>query len=456
VYSAIENSVELKGHVKQEGMKAFYIGMRVSDLVQNAGNLKDKVDMDYALIRRMVPPANEIEVMSFNLRQALNNPGSLDNKTLQTGDTIYIFERGIDRNAIIDPLIEELEQQSGNGVLLKQVSVGGRVKVPGDYPLEAVMTISDLIRAGGGLTDAAYRLEAELTRDALDHNSELEKEHIKIDLKRLLEGDRTADVMLQSRDRLYIKEVPNWREDNAIELMGEVQFPGEYYIKSGETLGQVMQRAGGLSDNAFAKGTLFIRDSLKEKENKFLATLADNLEKDIAMLSIEKESSAVDLGKSLLEQLRSAEAIGRLVIDLDSVMANIGNEFKDVILQNGDKILVPGKTQEVTVIGEVQFPTSHLHDGNNSRNAYLQKSGGFTAKADAKRVYIVRADGSVVGRESTAWFSRNEYIDIQPGDTIVVPLDSDRVRPLTLWTSVTQILYQLGIFAAAAKTVGVL
>ena len=137
-------------------------------------------------------------------------------------------------------------------------------------------------------------------------------------------------------------------------------------------------------------------------------------------------------------------------------MSNIGDEFKDVVLQDGDKIFVPERTQEVTVIGEVQFPTSHLHDGNSSRDAYLQKSGGFTSKADQKRVYVVRADGSVVSRERAKWFIQSDYQDIQAGDTIVVPLEADRVRPLVLWNSVTQILSQIGIFAASAKTVGVL
>ena len=104
----------------------------------------------------------------------------------------------------------------------------------------------------------------------------------------------------------------------------------------------------------------------------------------------------------------------------------------------------------------MQFPTSHLFDGNSSREAYLSKSGGYTSKADEKRVYIVRANGSVVTSESTTWFAQRYYNNVQAGDTIVVPLDADRVRPLTLWTSVTQILSQIGIFAASAKTVGIL
>jgi len=456
VLAEIQNSVLLQGHVKRPGARAYKKGMKILDLIGSVQALKNKVDLDYALVRRLVPPANKVKVISFNLRTALTVPDSIDNLSLQALDTVYVFELGGKRETIIGPLIKELEQQSGNGDALKQVTVSGRIKVPGSYPLEKNMGVSDLIIAGGNLTDAAYRLEAEITRDELDEKSEIVVRHIKVDLKKLLDGDSSADVILRSRDRLHIKEVPNWSGNNSIEILGEVQFPGEYSIKSGETLGQVLQRAGGLNASAFPEGALFIRESLQEKEAKYLLTLADRLEKDIALLSIENDSAAVETGQSLLKQLREAEAIGRLVIDLNAVTANVGNELKDVFLQNGDKLFVPEKTQEVTVVGEVQFPTSHLFDGNSSREAYLSKSGGFTSKADEKRVYIVRANGSVVTSERATWFSQRYYNNIQPGDTIVVPLDADRVRPLTLWTSVTQILSQIGIFAASANAVGIL
>ncbi|NNC97785.1 MAG: hypothetical protein HKN88_06905 [Gammaproteobacteria bacterium] len=456
VLDEIGNSVELLGHVKRPGVKAYSKGMRLTDLLGSRANLKNKIDLNYGLIRRLKPPANDIEVLSLDLSQAYRAPGSNFDVVLKPEDKIFLFEKGVSRESTILPLLLELEQQSGDKEKLQQVSVGGRIKVPGSYPMQNVMTVMDLVRAGGGLSDAAYRLEAELSRDDLNENYELVKTHINVDLERLLAGDQSANLQLQSRDRLVIKEVPNWRENNAVEILGEVQFPGEYTIKSGETLGQLMQRVGGLSPNAFPQGALFIRKSLQEKENEYLQSLANKLEKDITLLSIEKNTEAVELGANLLSQLRETDAVGRLVIDLNSVIANVGHEYKDVILQNDDKLYIPEKTQEVTVIGEVQFPTSHLYDGRSSRNVYLQRSGGFTAKADAKRVYVVRADGRVVNREYSSWFSQGDYADINPGDTIVVPLNADRVRPLTLWTNVTQILSQIGIFAASAKTVGIL
>ena len=456
VLSDIGNSVAIEGHVKRPGERAYFTGMKVLDLLGDAKSLKEKVDLDYALVRRLVPPANKIEVFSFSPRTALSQPLSIENFNLQAHDTVYIFELGGNREAVVKPLIDELEQQSGGDSLFKRVTVSGRIKIAGDYPLEKNMTVSDLISAAGGLSDSAYRLEAEITRDELDENSEIIVRHIKVDLQSLLNGDSSADNFLQSRDRLYIKEVPNWSENFTVEIIGEVSFPGVYAIKSAETLGQVLQRAGGLNTAAFPQGSIFVRESLREKEKTYLLSLADRLEKDIALLSIEKNTSAVETGESLLAQLRETEAMGRLVIDLEMVMSNVGNELKDIYLQDGDKLYVPEKTQEVTVIGEVQFPTSHLFDGFSTRESYISKSGGFTSRADHKRIYVVRANGSVITSERSAWFARNNNLNIQPGDTIVVPLDAYRVRPITLWSSVAQILSQIGLFAASAKTVGLL
>ena len=104
---------------------------------------------------------------------------------------------------------------------------------------------------------------------------------------------------------------------------------------------------------------------------------------------------------------------------------------------------------EDTVIGEVQSPTSHLFSENFTRDDYIQMSGGLTQRADKSRIYVVRADGSVVSRSGNAWFGG---VEINPGDTIVVPLDAERMRPLPLWTAVTTIIYNLAVAVAAVNS----
>jgi hypothetical protein len=102
-------------------------------------------------------------------------------------------------------------------------------------------------------------------------------------------------------------------------------------------------------------------------------------------------------------------------------------------------------------LGEVQSPTSHFYESGLSRDSYIGKSGGYTQRADKKRVYVVKVDGSVVAQAGNAWFDVGST-DIDPGDTVVVPLDAERMRPLPLWQAVTTIIYNLAIAAAAVNS----
>ena len=115
-------------------------------------------------------------------------------------------------------------------------------------------------------------------------------------------------------------------------------------------------------------------------------------------------------------------------------------------------MLVPARTQVVSVIGEIQQNTSHLYRAALSRDDYISLSGGLTRRADKKRIYVVRANGAVIAESGSRWLGRQERVEIRPGDTIVVPLDADKMRPLTFWTNVTQILYQSAIAVAAVQT----
>ena len=121
------------------------------------------------------------------------------------------------------------------------------------------------------------------------------------------------------------------------------------------------------------------------------------------------------------------------------------------MLRDGDTLVVPMQKQEVTVIGEVQSATSHLFAAELERGDYMALSGGVTQKADEKRTYVVHADGSVVA-SNTSMFSRGHDAAMQPGDTIVVPFDTERLPRLPTWMAVTQIIYNLAIAVAAMNS----
>jgi polysaccharide export outer membrane protein len=154
----------------------------------------------------------------------------------------------------------------------------------------------------------------------------------------------------------------------------------------------------------------------------------------------------------LLAQLRSSKAIGRLVIDLPRVISEPLGSEDDVVLRNGDQLIVPRYQQEVTVIGEVQSVTSHLYRSELTRADYIALSGGMTIHADASKIYVVRANGSVVANTGGFFRINSDTVKIHPGDTIVVPLDTERLPPLPMWQAITQILYNIAVSVAAVHS----
>ena len=196
--------------------------------------------------------------------------------------------------------------------------------------------------------------------------------------------------------------------------------------------------------------------------------LSNRLQTDLAALSLEAISTSASttngggggnaaqglaVGQQLIEQLRNAKPVGRLVLDVRQVMRGRVGGPGDVLVRNGDKLLIPKKIQEITILGEVQSPTSHIFQPGLSRNDYIAMSGGTTQRADHKRIYVVRANGDVVAGGRSGWFRRSQSVEMRPGDTIVVPLDTERVRGLPIWTAVTTIIYNLAVALLAVRSV---
>ena len=400
-----------------------------------------------------------IDVVSADLRTALQSPGSAEDILLQGRDSVHVFSLEYGRQRIIETILNELRLQSRFGSPYNEVSVDGEVRAPGQYPFEAGMRVSHLIRAGGSMREGAYARDAELTRFAVIDGEYRATEIIDVDLNAILRGDATADLELTAHDYLSISLVPDWNVNWTVILSGEIRFPGSYRVLQGETLSQLLTRAGGLTDHAFPQGAIFLRDALREREREQMDILAARMEADLTAMSLETlettGTEALQTGRTLLEQLRNAEPVGRLVIDIEGITTRTDGDtslIQDIELRDGDRLLVPVASQEVTVIGEAQQPTSHLYQPGLSRDDYIDLSGGLTRRADKKLIYVVRASGAVIASNQSKWFGRGGSTEIRPGDTVVVPLETDRIRPLTFWTNVTQILYQGAIAIAAVKS----
>jgi polysaccharide biosynthesis/export protein len=455
----LDAGIVLSGHVFTPGNYAYHPGMHLTDVVHSVDDLEPNADLHYFLIRRELPPDRRITVVSADFAAALKAPGSKADVELMPRDQIMVFDQASGRDHIIQPLLDDLRLQGNSQHPTEVVHVDGRVKVPGEYPLEAGMTVADLVRAGGGLSDAAYGGKAELTRYDVVDGETRRTDLIEVDLALALKGDPKENIKLEPYDILSVKELSQWHTQESVTLSGEVRFPGRYDIKRGETLVSVLARAGGLTPYAFPEGSAFTRVELKKLEQQQMDMLADRMQTDLAAMAFAGVASgapntggtgAVQVGQYLLGQLRSQKAVGRLVIDLPRMMHHRAGSSWDVILRDGDELHVPRFQQQVTVIGEVQSATSHLYNPDLTRDDYIALSGGTTTRADKHRIYVVHANGSVVAAGGHRWFeSGGGSQKILPGDTIVVPLDTERLPSLPFWQAVTSILYNVSIAVVA-------
>ena len=443
VYSAddvfLPRTVKVDGQVRKPGEYARRENMRVSDLIIEAGGLTfDAYRKRAHLIRYL--ENGRTKLIEINLERALN--GDLEhNLLLQDRDELRIYS------------LREQEPERQDWF----VTISGAVQRPGVYPLTEGMTIKDLIYLAGGLLPNAHKV-AEIGRPMGEKGTEI----LYVDLEKLLdEGDESQNVKLQNQDKVSIKLVQEYvRTVKTVRISGEVKHPGIYAIRRGETLYQLIQRAGGLTEEAFPEGTVFRRQkdiivnphqqeltrgliaSINrynyQKFASFLAAhgiKAEEILKNIKLPALmptgqeaeEKVAIAATqaAAETLIKATEPSEAIpvpptpitaltpsGRIIVNLPLILATNGKNG-DIILEDGDEIYIPQRPTTVTVSGAVFLPSAVNYLPNKTVRYYITQVGGLTRDADSERIFIVKANGSVMrAKMSTV---------VNAGDHIIVP-----------------------------------
>ncbi|WP_390338452.1 SLBB domain-containing protein [Vibrio harveyi] len=359
------------------------------------------------------------------------------------------------RRTLLAPVLLQLQQQSRLGLAPQIAEVFGEVKHPGRYPITPRMTISTLIEAAGGLTYNAFTINAELARTVINSKDERASIDVeRIDLRQAIQGSTVADAIIVGRDRLNILEKPNVKLQSTVTLQGEVRFPGTYTVRQGETLGELLERAGGLTEFAHPQGAIFTREALRLQEQKLLNQYAADMRAETAKKTFRADSnmgsviSDPDKTLKFVEEASRSKALGRMVVQLNRILKD--ERSADFMLEDGDFLFVPTFRNTVSIMGEVQVPITYLLDNKLDVDDYLNKAGGAKKQADEDRIFVVRADGSVYKPTSGYWFGNN-HEELKAGDTIVVPIDTDYRDALSTWTAATQILYQTGVAINALK-----
>lgn len=488
----LKNAVTIEGAVVRPGVYGWIEGQRISDLLGSVdGDLKNYADLGYSLIVRQKNQRLDIEVLQIDLASAILNKGTDEDIATQPRDKIVVFGlanvtdlsslqsdetedtqlslneflsarfdeeettekedevAAVQRDVLLAPIIDKLQSQARAGEPVQTASISGAVKSPGIFPVTNDFNAVKLIAAAGGLEDRVYLRAAELRSLYVGAADEVLSRYVELDLKQ--KNDRA--MLINSRDHLHIRAIPRWNPSEEVVVEGEVKFPGSYRIQKGETLANVIQRAGGLTEDAFAAGTVFTRESIAALETLRARQFAQSIVRDFAASQLTKEEKQIDIEEitSVADKLDEFVGAGRLLVDVDAALA--GDQLANIRLEDGDKLTVPPRTSTVTVVGQIRRPGTHSFQQDLDLDDYIGLSAGMTARADGKELYIVKSDGSVL-RQKSSWVRFTADVALDPGDTIVVPIDSNYTNNIKLWREITQIVFNstAGLASIAAAT----
>jgi protein involved in polysaccharide export with SLBB domain len=345
----------------------------------------------------------------------------------------------------------------------KTVVASGEVNNAGEYVLTDGMRLSDLLFKAGGFRESAYTKEAEVIRREISPQGDLVRTQALVVLpEKALRGEAEADIPLKEYDLLVVRQIPDWSENIRVTLAGEVQFPGIYTAHKGERLSSVVGRAGGFTNGAYLKAAQFTRLSSQKTQQEAIDKLIDDLEVEVAQKGqavsaaldrdeVEANKQLLEARRSLISQLKKAKAKGRVVIQLTSA-DQLKGSAADVLLEDGDRLEVPKKTNVVNVVGRVYNPTGVVYDpAHDTVDHYLKLVGGPTESADRDHVFLLKSNGSVVTRENAdgGFFSTGRQgllsTRVDPGDSIVVPEKLIETRLMKDAKDITQIMFQIAV-----------
>ena len=476
----IGNQVLLRGAVARPGGYAWFEGQRITDLVGSLDDdLVSETDLSTGLIVRRTGIGLEIEAIAFELGEAIANRGGKLDLLLQEKDEVLIFalpyldesyqvlvdassairaekEEGkkeesekegdaYDRAELIEQVVFRLEAQAKSPASTNIVEIAGDVRLPGKYPLVGDRSLNALIALSGGFENSAFLDEVEVTRLSFDARGSARIATFKVELNTASDDK----FQLQPLDRVRVSRIPNWSYGDTVELTGSIVFSGDYPIVPGEMLSSVLNRAGGVAENGFPQGAILIKVEAKKREQEQLERLIASIQRNALAQSQTREQesglSSVDAQSDLdfLRGLLEKDAVGRVIIDLPAIIA--GNDDADIQLEAGDTLFVPEFSNTISVIGEVRQPGNFRFESDRSVADYLDFAAGTTARAERKETYVVRANGRVqrvMMKPSLLSFTPAGVNELQPGDTIVVPVNEEYQPTLARYREVSTVVFQ--------------
>ncbi len=399
------NMVEVRGAIYRPGLYELGTDIQsIGDLVRRADGVTEDAFRARALLYREQEDLT-LEMIAVNLGGILD--GTTPDIALRRNDILVIAN------------IRELEEKG-------DLTIGGEVMRPGSYPYAENTTIEDLIIRAGGLLDGASTAKVDVSRRLKDpRGTAPTRELSRIFTFAVKDGyvvEGNPDFVLEPYDIVDVRKSPAYQIQQQVTLAGEVVFPGNYtLVRKTERISDLVKRAGGITADAYLRGGRLLR-RMNEEERAVR-------EETLRMARQDSGSDSLSLGKL---QVGDTYPVG---IELDKALENPGSDY-DMVLREGDRLVVPEYVSTVKVAGEVMRPNTVLYKSNEGLKYYIDQAGGYGSDAKRGRAYIVYMNGTIA---RTKRWGRNR---LEPGCEIIVPTKRARRR-----TSLAEIL---GITTSAA------
>ncbi len=380
IINRFENRVSIEGAVYRPGNYELTENLKLSELIEKAEGLRDNVFVDRGLIYRTIDDVNQ-EIVSFSVKEILKEESDL---FLKREDKVKIFSK------------DDLKE-------VYTVSIDGAVNKPQKIKFVEKMQLEDIIAISGGLKEGADVNVIDISRRIKDDKFETISKNFRRSSSGNLVSQAGETFYLKPFDRISIRYLKGHTKQQMVSVRGEVSYPGIYSITTkNERISDLIEKAGGLSPYAFLKGVVLLRKHsqvIKKEQRSALQSL------------LQKDSLLVD------DELEENIGVG---IDIAKIFEKGGKKSAhNLILKEGDVLIVPSEKQTVEVRGEVLSPKLTRYDSKNSLKDYIESSGGFSERAKKGKAYVIYANGEVSSTKRFLWFKN--YPEIKPGALIVVP-----------------------------------
>ena len=378
------NRISITGAVYQPGNYAYSEGMTVLDLIDKAAGVREEAYLNRAILFRSIDRVDK-QSLNFSLKDLLEKKQSI---ALQPNDSLHIYGR--------DSLIAK-----------PMVRIEGAVRKPQKFTYAKGLYPADLIIMAGGFIEGADQTQVQVARQLNDTNFKTISKVYTVSLSK--EGEDS--IALEPNDIVTVRYEKGYVPQQVVKIEGEVSFPGFYAILTKEErISSLIERSGGLAPYAYVEGATLVRKKDKnEKDDKAQEKQLKKLkktDKDLTLIETKEEENTPEASEY------------RVGINLKKIMEN-KNSYQDLVLKDGDVLIIPSEKQTVEVKGLVLAPSLVRYEKGKSTRSYINSAGGFSDNAQKKSVYVVYANGDVKGTSRFLFF--RSYPKVAPGALVIVP-----------------------------------